>query len=200
LSILAQTFRLFDAFWPALLVVGGFVLWYWLTAGHLTELLRRVVKVALAVLAIGAVAVGLVLAVLALPYLLALLVRGVVVRAALRGIAPPRNPDAHLLTVERLAVYNRHHGSLDLFARQGGAAEKALLSDEQWTLIERYLEDLQRMQHGLLSAACTERLEAGLFRDCATVTAVIQLRRMSRVNYALGSGGLLDRCLNWLFP
>ncbi|RYU81821.1 hypothetical protein [Hymenobacter persicinus] len=164
------------------------------------ELLRRIVKVLLAVLALGALAVVVALAVLALPYLLALLLGGVAIRAAGRKSARPCPPDSSLLTVERLAVYNRYSGSMDLFCRQGGADEKALLNDEQWALIKRYLEDLRRMQQGLLSAACAERLEADLFRDCATVTTVIQLRRMSRVNYGLEGSGLLDRILLWLFP
>lgn len=180
--------------------MGGFVLWYWLTAGRPAELLRRVLKVALAVLALGAVAVGIAVAVLALPYLLMLLVRGVAVRAVVRRIIPPRDPDARLLTVERLAVYRRHHGNVDLFARSGEAAEKALLSDGQWALIQRYLDDLKLMRQGLLAEAYVERLEADLFRDCATVTAVIQLRRMSGVNYELGSNGLLNRFIDWLFP
>ncbi|RYU77678.1 hypothetical protein [Hymenobacter persicinus] len=199
LSILSQAIRLLDSFRPALLVVGGFVMWYWLTAGRLMELLRRVVKVLLAVLALGVLAVAVALAVLALPYLLALLLRRVAIRAAVRRNAP-RIPDCSLLTVKRLAVYNQYHGSMDFFLRQGGADEQALLSDEQWALIKRYLDDLRRMQQGLLSAACAERLEADLFRDCATVTTVIQLRRMSRVNYGLEGSGLLDRILLWLFP
>jgi hypothetical protein len=85
--------------------------------GALEELLRWVLKAALAVLALGAVAVGVAVAVLALPYLLVLLVQGVAVRAVVRRIIPPRDPDARLLTVERLAVYRRHHGNSDLFAR-----------------------------------------------------------------------------------
>jgi hypothetical protein len=183
------------------LVLGGFVLWhwlrYWLTAGSPMELLRRVVKVTVGMLAL---AVAVALAVLALPYLLALLLRGVVIRAAVRKSARPSHPDSGLLTVERLAVYDRYGGSMDLFCRQGGGDEQALLSDEHWTLIEGYLEDLRRMQQGGLSAACAERLEVGLFRDCATVTTVIRLRRMSRVNYDLGSFDLLDRVVDWLFP
>lgn len=72
-----------------------------------------------------------------------------------------------VLTVKKLAVYDRFGGDIDGWARASSAEDKAALSDGDWHLIDALLQGLALAAGGLASAAFSQEIE----RKAAASTA-----------------------------
>lgn len=72
-----------------------------------------------------------------------------------------------MLTVEKLAVYDKFGGDIDGWARAASAEDRAALSDADWQLIDELLLGLAVAADGLASAAFSREIE----RRAAAATA-----------------------------
>jgi hypothetical protein len=57
-------------------------------------------------------------------------------------------------------IYKKFAGDIDHFARTGSAMEKLDISDDDWRLIESFLQDLALVDNGLAADSFVESLEA----------------------------------------
>jgi len=75
--------------------------------------------------------------------------------------------NAHLLTVEKLAVLIKYQWDLRRFYKQAPAAEKALMEGLDWNSLAELLQDLKRYHHQLVSADYAAKIHSELLAACA---------------------------------
>ena len=89
-----------------------------------------------------------------------------------------------MITEAGLAVYRSFNGDVDGFARVGTAAQKALLPDKEWGLVESFLQDLYLVQQGLVSAEYAVGVQHGLAHHCSRPEVIASLEAMAQAKKA----------------
>jgi hypothetical protein len=56
-----------------------------------------------------------------------------------------------MLKIEHLRIYYRYDGDIDAWARSGSRHEKEIMTDEYWSLIDNFQQDLELIRNGLAS-------------------------------------------------
>jgi hypothetical protein len=72
-----------------------------------------------------------------------------------------------MLTVEKLMILLNCNWDADLFAREGSAADKALLADLDWGKYGALLEDLVLVSKNLVSKEYAQKIHQQLLAACA---------------------------------
>jgi hypothetical protein len=75
--------------------------------------------------------------------------------------------NAHLLTVEKLAVLIKYQWDLRRFYKQAPAAERDLVDGLDWNSLAELLQDLKRYHQKLVSAEYAAKIHAELLAACA---------------------------------
>lgn len=65
-----------------------------------------------------------------------------------------------MITKEKLTVYRKYNGDLDLWARIGASKEKSIMSDDDWYLIDSLIQDVIISQNKLY-----KKLESKTYDD-----------------------------------
>jgi hypothetical protein len=83
-----------------------------------------------------------------------------------------------MLTLEKVKEFDRFGGNGDAWER-GWARPSTVLSNEEFVLIERFLEDLLIIHRGLASSEYQARAEERLRVSCEGVEVIDALRDMA---------------------
>ncbi|WBA43548.1 hypothetical protein [Hymenobacter canadensis] len=116
-----------------------------------------------------------------------------------------------MLTHEKLDVYARYKGNWENWLRSSEgiyslqAGKPSLLTDEDWSLIDRSVQDLYLIQNGLAAKSYTEELEAKVSALCEDSTVMQKMRELVPYQYGLWNQkispeqSLLIRFIDWVF-
>ena len=63
-----------------------------------------------------------------------------------------------MLTLKKLAIYEKYDGKIDAWARTGSKAELLEMEDADWFLIDQLLQDLALVNKGLTSAEYSDSI------------------------------------------
>ena len=103
-----------------------------------------------------------------------------------------------MLTNHKIDVYIRYRGDDDGLARSGTVAEKQLLSDADWSLINSYLHDINLENKNLLSEVYLKKHEASMLANCESREIVARLKQLFAYKYDFWEKkGLFERFMNW---
>lgn len=56
-----------------------------------------------------------------------------------------------MITKQKIQIFERYHGDLDALSRIGSDKENQLFENEDWFLIESFLQDIDLMNQGLVN-------------------------------------------------
>ncbi|AII53342.1 hypothetical protein [Hymenobacter sp. APR13] len=116
-----------------------------------------------------------------------------------------------MLTHEKLDIYARYKGNWENWLRSSEgihslqAGKPSILREEDWSLIDRSVQDLYLIQNGLASSSYVKELEANLSAFCEDSTVVQRLRELVPSQYGLWDQkispgqSLPKRFVDWVF-
>jgi len=64
-----------------------------------------------------------------------------------------------MITKQKIEIYRKFQGDIDGFSRGGRKKDKDLIQDNDWSLIDNALQDLELVQNGLCSEDYKKRLD-----------------------------------------
>ncbi len=56
-----------------------------------------------------------------------------------------------MITAEKLKIFKKYNGDADGFTRAGKKSEKELMDNQDWSLIDSVIQDLEMSKNGLCS-------------------------------------------------
>lgn len=77
-----------------------------------------------------------------------------------------------MITVEKLKIYRRYQGDIDMLARIGKKTEKQLLSTADWSLINSWLQDLTLIKSGKASTQFVSNFKDQLTQNCDSAETI----------------------------
>ncbi|AMK77605.1 MULTISPECIES: hypothetical protein [Methylomonas] len=83
-----------------------------------------------------------------------------------------------MINLEKVAIYRKFAGDIDGWARMASAAEKAMLTGDDWRQIDSFVQDFGLVKAGLASARYAEKLHARIVEsitDAETLAALKEL-------------------------
>jgi hypothetical protein len=85
-----------------------------------------------------------------------------------------------MLTLNKIQIYSRYNGDIDSWVRNNSREELTALTDEDWCLIDGFIQDLKLVELGLISMEYNNSLKVKLIKNCdsqETINAIIKLAR-----------------------
>lgn len=83
-----------------------------------------------------------------------------------------------VITINKIKIYERFNGDADGWARVGSKEEKSIINDEDWSLIEGFIQDINLVKKGLASETFMNSLNERLKEKCdseQTILAIIDI-------------------------
>ena len=56
-----------------------------------------------------------------------------------------------MITIEKLNIYKKYSGQIDFFERLSSSNEKLIIKDDDWHLIDGFIQDFEMIDKGLTS-------------------------------------------------
>jgi hypothetical protein len=88
-----------------------------------------------------------------------------------------------MITQTKLKIFKRYNGDGDAWARVGKHSEKVAMSDDDWSLIENFIQDIILVKRGLTSPDYAEKLSIKLNEFCETVDVIEEIKRLAETSY-----------------
>lgn len=85
-----------------------------------------------------------------------------------------------MITKNKIEIFNRYNGDIDGWARSNSNKEKLLIEDNDWYLIDSFLQDLFLVKEGLTSNEFIMNLEDKLIENCDNGETIIQLKKIAK--------------------
>jgi len=71
-----------------------------------------------------------------------------------------------VITIDKIKIYKRFNGDIDGWARIGTKEEKSIMNDNDWFLIEGFIQDISLVKKGLASDAFMKSINERLKENC----------------------------------
>lgn len=81
-----------------------------------------------------------------------------------------------MITIEKIKVYIKYSGDIDMWARFGRRKEKENFSDNDWSLIEDLLQTLEIVEKGLASEGFKSKVLEKLEKSCDSIETQQKLK------------------------
>lgn len=85
-----------------------------------------------------------------------------------------------MITLEKLDIYKFFGGDVDGWARLGSPLQKRVMKDEDWFVIENFIQELTLVKRGLASESFLESLNKRLQEGCDDETTIQEVKKMVR--------------------
>lgn len=86
-----------------------------------------------------------------------------------------------MITEDKIKVFKRYDGDIDSWARSGSKKEKSIMTDEDWYVIDGFIQDLSMVKKGLASSGFSENLNVKLKETCDSAYTVNQLQELASI-------------------
>lgn len=83
-----------------------------------------------------------------------------------------------MITQEKLRIYKKYDGSIDGWARSGRKKERNLMSDDDFSMIERLIQDLKLIDKGLAAEVYINDFYKRLNDNCDNAETIEQIKAM----------------------
>ena len=84
-----------------------------------------------------------------------------------------------MVTKNKLRIYERYDGDIDSWARTGSKREKSVMTDNDWHVIERLIQNVVLMKKGLASCNFSASLSQQLKESCDTASTIDRLQHLA---------------------
>ena len=84
-----------------------------------------------------------------------------------------------MITQEKLKIYDHFNGNIDGWARIGTKEQKLTMRDNDWFLIDGFIQDILLVKKGLASVVYIKNLEEKLREKCDSEETIEKLKEMS---------------------
>jgi hypothetical protein len=71
-----------------------------------------------------------------------------------------------VITIDKIKIYQRFNGDIDGWARVGTKEEKSIMNDNDWFLIEGFIQDINLVKKGLASNTFLKSINERLEEHC----------------------------------
>lgn len=83
-----------------------------------------------------------------------------------------------MITENKIKLYNKYSGNIDGWARNNSKKELAIMSDDDWFLIDGFIQDLTLVKNGLVSLEFNNSLNDRLKENCDTEETINKIKRI----------------------
>lgn len=83
-----------------------------------------------------------------------------------------------MITINKIEIYKRFNGDVDGWARIGSSEEKSMMNDDDWFLIEGFIQDISLVKKCIASDTFMKSVNERLKKNCdndATIQAITEL-------------------------
>lgn len=84
-----------------------------------------------------------------------------------------------MITTEKLNIYQQFNGDIHTWGELGSAMEKSAINDDEWLLIDDFIQDLSLIKTGLASEAFIESVDRKINDCCADEYTMQDLKRIA---------------------
>lgn len=84
-----------------------------------------------------------------------------------------------MITLEKLKIYSRYRGDVDIWIRTGKSKEKKIMVSNDWYLIDSLIQDIGFVKKGLSSEQFSFNLKKRLLENCESEEAIKELKSFS---------------------
>jgi hypothetical protein len=84
-----------------------------------------------------------------------------------------------MITQDKIEVYKKFRGNIDDWARIGSKKEKLVLNDNDWYIIDGFVQDLSLMRKGLTSLTFVNDLNHRFKENCDSDETIQALKSIS---------------------
>ena len=71
-----------------------------------------------------------------------------------------------MITQDKIKIYKKYSGDIDGWARSGSKIEKTVINDNDWYIIDGFIQDLTLVKKGLTSQTFNDNLNNRLRGNC----------------------------------
>lgn len=83
-----------------------------------------------------------------------------------------------MLTVKKIEIYSRYQGEIDAWVRNNSKKELAIMSDEDWYLIDGFIQDLTLVKNGVVSKEFSDSLNTKLHENCDNEETINKIKNL----------------------
>lgn len=83
-----------------------------------------------------------------------------------------------MLTVKKIEIYSRYQGEIDAWVRNNSKKELAIMSDEDWYLIDGFIQDLTLVKNGLVALEFSHSLNTKLHENCEDEETINKIKSL----------------------
>jgi len=73
-----------------------------------------------------------------------------------------------VITIDKINIYKRFNGDVDGWARVGTTEEKSIMNDDDWFLIDSFIQDIALVKKCLASDSFMKSTNERLKKNCDT--------------------------------
>jgi len=84
-----------------------------------------------------------------------------------------------MITVDKIKIYSRFNGNVDGWARVGTTEEKSIMNDDDWFLIDTFIQDLSLVKKRLASDSFMKSINERLKENCDTDETIQAIRDLA---------------------
>lgn len=84
-----------------------------------------------------------------------------------------------MITIDKIKIYKRFNGDVDGWARIGTAEEKSIMSDDDWFLIDGFIQDLSLVKKCLASDGFMKSINEKLNENCDTDQTIQEIKDLA---------------------
>ncbi len=82
-----------------------------------------------------------------------------------------------MITKRKIRIYKKYEGDGDAWAR--GWTSFSVMTDDDWGIMERLIQDINLVKNGLASDDYAKALEKRLFKNCDTPETIERLKLLA---------------------
>lgn len=83
-----------------------------------------------------------------------------------------------MITRDKLNIYKKYNGNGDAWARSGRKKERAIMEDKDWSMIERFIQDLKLIEKGLAAEVYINDVHNRMTDNCDSTETIEEIKAM----------------------
>lgn len=84
-----------------------------------------------------------------------------------------------MITINKIKIYQRYNGDVHGWARVGSKEEKSIMNDEDWFLIEGFIQNINLIKKGLVSDTFINSIIERLKEKCDSEETIQAIRKIA---------------------
>ena len=85
-----------------------------------------------------------------------------------------------MITLRQIEIFKKFNGDIDHFSRIGSAKEKLGFSDNDWSLIASFVQDLELVKKGLAAESFIKNLDLQLKQNLESEAVLVKLKSITK--------------------